>query len=65
MTTNNKKLYRFIMTKTYTVDCEEMFENEEQASNWLNQKLSDGEFEDLAEDGYGIDEDFEIIELED
>ena len=64
MTTENKKSYRFVLTKHYVVECYDRFKDSEEATDWVNESMSNGEFEDLAEDGYGIEEDWEVIEID-
>ena len=68
---NNKKSFRFILTKSFVVDCYNEFSNEQEAKDWVNKKVSDGEFEDLAEEiknapltETDTTEDWEILEID-
>ena len=60
---NNKKSYRIILQKTFIVNTPKMFSNSKQVYNWLENEISSGDFERLAEQN-GIDEDFAVFEID-
>ena len=61
---NNKKSFRIILTRTFVLDTENDFNNEKEAYAWVNQTVSNGEFDDLVIENGEANENWEVLEID-